>query len=119
MLKSCLINSPLMNRLFAIAVLSLLFAGGIAHSQTVWAQEESTANDDILFLSDQSGEWDTYLINPDGTDLRWVTGKLRVHGYESVFSPDKTQIALISSGDDGETLWLVESSGRRVIRPLG
>ncbi len=59
----------------------------------------SPLGDKILFQSNRDGDWDIYLMNIDGTDVKQLTND-EARDEAPVFSPDGTAFAFTSTRDD-------------------
>jgi serine/threonine protein kinase/Tol biopolymer transport system component len=64
----------------------------------------------IVFMSDRSGNWDVYLVNFDGANLRQLTNHSARDGLGTV-SPDGDYVAFVSDRDGGWAVFVVPISG--------
>ena len=68
------------------------------------AQSEDTPLGEIVFASDRDGDYDIYVMNSDGSDVRQLTNNDAYDGYP-VWSPDGSKIAFLSSRDNRDNQW--------------
>jgi len=66
---------------------------------------------EIAFFSDQDGDWDIYIINVDGTNLRNVTNNDNAIDIDPAWSPDGSQIAYSSQEDANFELYIMNVDG--------
>lgn len=74
----------------------------------------------IAFTSNRDGNWEIYLINDDGSDLRRLTNNPAMDGLPT-WSPDGKFIAFVSNQGGGWAIWVMaaDGSGRRKLFDLG
>jgi len=76
---------------------------------------EATAQGRIAFASDRDGNFEIYIMNPDGSGLFRVTN----HAAEDVqptWSPDGTKIAFVSNRDGNKEIYVVGADGTGLTR---
>jgi Tol biopolymer transport system component len=73
----------------------------------IWGATWSLSGEQILFVSDTDG--DLYLINPDGSGLEQLTDMGSV--FSSIWSPDGTKIAFVSTQNDETNLYMINPDG--------
>jgi len=98
--------------LLLIGCLSLPVLGGIGLVRFAGARAEDRGK--IVFSSDRDGEWDLYLMDPDGSNVRRLT-----HGAvasDPCWSPDGSKIAFTSIRDGGREIYVVDSDGTNMKR---
>jgi Tol biopolymer transport system component len=73
----------------------------------------SAQHGQIVFVSDRSGSWQLYTINPDGSDLFQVTNLPPTDddGWFPSISPDGQHIAFNYNSGNGPDLYLVNADG--------
>jgi Tol biopolymer transport system component len=76
----------------------------------------SAANGDegkIVFVSDRTGSWQIYTVNPDGTELFQVTNlePTDLDGLAPSISPDGQRILFNYGGPDGVDLYVINVDG--------
>ncbi|MGB4802323.1 MAG: hypothetical protein WBV59_06685, partial [Anaerolineae bacterium] len=64
----------------------------------------------IVFMSDRSGNWDVYLVNFDGTNLRQLTNHPARDGLGTA-SPDGNYVAFVSDREGAWAAFIVPVSG--------
>lgn len=57
-------------------------------------------------------DWEIYVINSDGTDLRQLTDNQRVQDIEPAWSPNSRQIAFTSNRDGNQEIYVMNADGR-------
>lgn len=75
----------------------------------------------IAYASDEDGDWDIYVINPDGTGRKALTANA-VEDREPAWSPDGRTLAYISRQDGDVEVYCVNADGtgrRRLTRNPG
>ena len=95
--------------LFFLCVLALF----CTISFPTWAQAPTSAK--IVFSSNRDGNWEIYLMNPDGSDQVRLTHHLAYDG-NPVFSPTGSQILFVSDREHGGDLYLMNPDGSHVSR---
>ena len=94
---------------FAISVFLLLNAS----TSTLSAQAPTTQK--ILFTSARDGNYDVFIMNPDGSEQVNLT-KHRANDLDAVWSPTGDQILFVSDRDGVRDLYLMESDRGKVRR---
>lgn len=86
--------------------------GALPISATNWPGDIPTDNlgSRILFMSDRSGSWDIYSMNPDGSDLIQLTNLPGVEGLATA-SPDGGNIAYLSNQDGVWSFYVMHPDG--------
>jgi len=76
-----------------------------------WMPSWSPDGDHIAFASDRDGDWEIYVINADGTDLRQITDN--DHGdWDPSWSPDGDHIAFTGRrGGPHMEIFVMEDDG--------
>ncbi|MEM7344435.1 MAG: zf-HC2 domain-containing protein [Chloroflexota bacterium] len=66
----------------------------------------SPTSDDIAYMSNADGNWDLYLIKPDGSQGRRLTTDPAIDGLPT-WSPDGEWVAFLSNRGDAWGIWLL------------
>ena len=74
--------------------------------------------DKIAFASNRKGNWEIYIMNPDGSQQERLT-RNNAGDYEPVWSPTGEQILFTSDRDGFRDLYVMEADGSRVRRVFG
>ena len=64
----------------------------------------------IAFCSDRTGDWEVYVMQPDGSDLHRLTNSPADDGTPA-WSPDKSQLAFTSNRDGNWEIYIVSWDG--------
>ncbi|MGA1822796.1 MAG: hypothetical protein ACMUIG_09735 [Thermoplasmatota archaeon] len=72
-----------------------------------WYQVWNPVNNKIVFSSQRSGNWDVWVMDPDGTDLEQITFS-DFEERHALWSPDGTKITFIKTVDGSRNLHYVE-----------
>ncbi len=72
----------------------------------------------IAFSSNRKGNWDIYMMNPDGSQQERLT-RNRAGDYSPVWSPTGEQILFVSNRDGFRDLYVMNTDGSRVRRVFG
>ena len=91
-----------------------LVLGGVLVGASVPAHATfSNKNGRIVYISDRSGNWQLYTVNPDGSDLFQVTNlpPSDDDGWFPSISPDGQHIVFNYNAGTGPDLYLVNSDG--------
>jgi Tol biopolymer transport system component len=93
--------------------------GGMPSNATGWPGDIPTDNlgSRILFMSDRSGNWDIYSMNPDGSGLVQLTDLPGVDGLATA-SPDGNNIAFLTDRDGVWSLYVMRPDGSEVRKLL-
>ena len=70
---------------------------------------------EIAFVSDRDGDYEIYVMNLDGTNVRQLTENT-VEDSEPVWSPDGNQIAFTSFRDGNSEIYVMNADGSGVLR---
>jgi len=95
-------------RTFAMLTLVLLFANPVL----------SQGENRMLFVSDQDGNREIYIMNPDGSGATRLTNN-QIEDNEPTWSPDYRQIAFVSTRDDSGgdfSLYTMNADGSNIVR---
>jgi serine/threonine-protein kinase len=65
----------------------------------------------VVFMSNRDGNWEIYMVNADGSDLRRLTDNAAPDGLP-VWSPDGRAIAFVSDRGDGWAVWVMLPNGQ-------
>jgi len=71
----------------------------------------------IIFASDRSGNWDIWMMNPDGTGLQQLTTD-PADDFQPDLSPDGTKIVFISTRTGRTQPWVMNVDGSNQIQLL-
>ena len=77
------------------------------------AQAPTTAK--IAFASNRDGNWEIYLMNPDGSQQKRLTQN-SARDLSPVWSPDGEQILFVSNRDGVSDLYVMDADGKHVRR---
>ena len=69
----------------------------------------------IAFASNRDGNWEIYLMNPDGSQQERLTQN-NARDFSPVWSPDGEQILFVSDRDGGHDLYVMDADGSQVQR---
>jgi TolB protein len=72
----------------------------------------SPAGEQIAYMANPDGNWDLYLINSDGNNVRRLTTERAVDGLP-VWSPDGQWLAFLSNRDGTWGIWLLHVESDR------
>ena len=64
----------------------------------------------LAFTSNRGGNWDLYVMRPDGTGLRQVTSHAGKDDH-AAWSPDSRELAFVSTRDGGYDIYRVRLTG--------
>ena len=98
-------------RLFVFLCLGL----GLVFSPAwqIWAKAPTTAK--IAFSSNRSGNWDIYIMNPDGSQQERLT-RDGAKNLSPLWSPDGEQILFVSDRGGDSDLYVMDADGKHVRR---
>ena len=91
--------------------------GGSDHSQLgVSGVVETIIKGKVVFASNRNGNWDLYLVNIDGTELRNLTNTVGVDEHNPRMSPDGTRIifqrgTVITNPGRNDEVWIANRDG--------
>ena len=71
------------------------------------------SGDLIAFASDRDGDWEIFVMNPDGTEVRQLTDH-DDGDYSPSWSPDGTRIAFSSNRYGGKEIFVMNADGTDV-----
>ena len=74
------------------------------------AQAPKTAK--IAFASNRDGNWEIYLMNPDGSQQERLTQN-SARDLSPVWSPNGEQILFVSDRDGGHDLYVMDADGNQ------
>ena len=103
-------------RLFVFLCLGL----GLVLSPALQVSAKAPATAKIAFASNRDGNWEIYLMNPDGSQQKRLTQN-SANDFSPVWSPDGEQILFVSNRDGVSDLYVMGADGkhvRRVFRKL-
>lgn len=89
---------------------SLTGLQSITDSNKDTAPSPSPDGEQIAFMSDRAGNWDIYLINADGSNLRRLTDDEARDGLPT-WSPDGNAIAFVSERGGVWAVWVMTPDG--------
>ena len=75
-----------------------------------WNTSPTMTSGLVAFSSNRDGDWEIFVMNPDGTNLRQLTHNHR-YDRDPSWSPDGAQIAFTSSRDGDEEIFLMNADG--------
>ena len=67
----------------------------------------------IAFVSDKDGNWDIWLINPDGSNLKNLTSNPSLDSHPS-WSPDGQNITFYSDRDGNKNIYSMDQDGNNI-----
>jgi len=73
----------------------------------VWSPDGTT----IAFESNQTGNWDIYVMDADGSNMKNITNHPATHDIYPDWSPDGTKIAFGSNRDGMEHIFVMNADG--------
>jgi TolB protein len=82
---------------------------------TAPAPEPGSLNGQIVFSSDRDGNYELYVMNADGSDVRRLTTSSGVD-YLPAWSPDGTHIAFISKRGGQSDVYVMDADGSNLRR---
>ena len=102
--------SPISYRsaIFSSAVGALLVLGAIS---SVWAKAPATAK--IAFSSNRDGNYEIYIMNPNGTGQKNLT-RHKANDVQPAWSPTGKEILFVSNRDGRPDLYLMDADGTNV-----
>ena len=101
-------------RIFILCSVGLALV--FTHVGRVWAQAPKTEK--IAFSSNRKGNWEIYIMNPDGSRQERLT-RNSAGDYSPVWSPTGEQILFTSDRDGNRDLYIMDADGSRVRRVFG
>ena len=104
-------------RKFIVVILVVVFlAAGATQGSPALSQSltASSVNGRIAFVSYRDGNYEIYIMNPDGSDQTRLTNNL-VSDWNPSWSPDSSQIAFESWGGD-RGIYVMNADGSEVTR---
>ena len=75
-----------------------------------WNTSPTMTSGLMAFSSNRDGDWEIFVMNPDGTNLRQLTHNHR-YDRDPSWSPDGAQIAFTSSRDGDEEIFVMNADG--------
>jgi TolB protein len=89
--------------------------GGRPSNATGWPGDIPTDNlgSRILFMSDRTGNWEIFSMNPDGSDVLQLTDLPGVDGLATA-SPDGNNLAFLTDRDGVWSLYVMRTDGSDV-----
>ena len=96
-------------------VMSMNVSASVEPSST-WTMEKGIGIEKIVFASDRSGNWDIWMMNPDGTELEQLTTN-PAGDYGPALSPDGTKVAFYSNRAGNPDIYVLDLQAG-VITPL-
>ena len=98
-------------RIFTLCCVSLAFI--FVSVYPVFARAPETEK--IAFASNRRGNWDIYIMNPDGSQQEQLTQNGAVD-HSPVWSPNGEQILFVSDRDGDHDLYVMDADGSQVQR---
>ena len=98
-------------RIFTFCCVSLVVV--FTHAGQVLAKAPKTEK--IAFSSNRSGNWEIYIMNPDGSQQEQLT-RNNAGDYGPVWSPTGEHILFVSNRDGLRDIFLMDADGRNVRR---
>jgi TolB protein len=98
-------------RLFVFLCLGL----GLVLSPALQISAKAPTTAKIAFASNRSGNWEIYVMNPDGSQQERLTQN-NARDFSPVWSPDGEQILFVSNRDGVSDLYVMDADGKRVRR---
>ena len=97
--------------LFVLCCLGLGLA--VSPIWLIWAKAPTTEK--IAFSSNRDGNWNIYIMDPDGSEQKRVT-RNSAADHSPVWSPNGEQILFVSNRDGVYDLYVIDADGRHVRR---
>ena len=91
-----------MNKVLTGVVALVLFAAGCSGGGS---------GDRIAFTSDRNGDYEIFVMNADGTDVRQLTNNYGTNDWCPSWSPDGGRIAFGSGRDGGSKIFVMNADG--------
>ena len=101
-------------RLFVFLCLGL----GLVLSPALQVSAKAPATAKIAFSSNRDGNWEIYLMNPDGSQQERLTQN-NARDFSPVWSPDGEQILFVSNRGGVSDLYVMDADGKHVRRVFG
>ena len=98
-------------RLFVFLCLGL----GLVLSPALQISAKAPTTEKIAFASNRSGNWEIYLMNPDGSQQEQLTEN-NAKDFSPVWSPDGEQILFVSNQGGDYDLYVMAADGSQVQR---
>ena len=105
-----------MKNICLFVFLSLGFGLVLSPALQIWAKAPTTAK--IAFASNRSGNWEIYVMNPDGSQQERLTQN-NARDFSPVWSPDGEQILFASDRGGLSDLYVMDADGKHVRRVFG
>jgi TolB protein len=82
----------------------------VTGAKQVYLTQTTTSLTRIAFTSTRDGNWEIYVMNPDGSDLRRMTTEpgLDIH---PAWSPDGSRLAFVSNRDGNNEIYVMSADG--------
>ena len=91
---------------------------GLVLSPALQVSAKAPATAKIAFSSNRDGNWEIYLMNPDGSQQERLTQN-NARDFSPVWSPDGEQILFVSNRGGVSDLYVMDADGKHVRRVFG
>lgn len=111
-------HSAFIPKLFAFTLSGAITSAVLACSSAEPPPPTPTPNPNmsrIAFVSEREGNWDIYLMNADGSDVRNITKNAALDGHPS-WSPDGSRLMFYSDRDGDRDIYVMNTDGSNVVQ---